>query len=158
MDRYLSVKLGVNPLDGFRENDVYGRTVGRTDTQSDRNKPLAGFNYNFPRILLLGCSRYSSERITSVLRSDLHLGTFEGIFVAFPVVPAYSLRPSCRSSCYVFPIKVTVVAALKPPGTSPSLGAVTAAPGILVSVLGREPLTIVLSCKAVTWNKRPRLP
>ncbi len=25
MDRYLSVKFGVNPLDGFRENDVYGR-------------------------------------------------------------------------------------------------------------------------------------
>ncbi len=32
MDRYLSVKFGVNPLDGFRENDVYGRTTnGRTD-------------------------------------------------------------------------------------------------------------------------------
>ncbi len=31
MDRYLSVKFGVNPLDGFRENDVYGRTDGRTD-------------------------------------------------------------------------------------------------------------------------------
>ncbi len=30
MDRYLSVKFGVNPLDGFRENDVYGRTGGRT--------------------------------------------------------------------------------------------------------------------------------
>ncbi len=30
-DRYLSVKFGVNPLDGFRENDVYGRTDGRTD-------------------------------------------------------------------------------------------------------------------------------
>ncbi len=31
MDRYLSVKFGVNPLDGFRENDVYGRTDdGRT--------------------------------------------------------------------------------------------------------------------------------
>ncbi len=24
--RYLSQKFGVNPLDGFRENDVYGRT------------------------------------------------------------------------------------------------------------------------------------
>ncbi len=31
VDRYLSVKFGVNPLDGFRENDVYGRTDGRTD-------------------------------------------------------------------------------------------------------------------------------
>ncbi len=32
VDRYLSVKFGVNPLDGFRENDVYGRTTdGRTD-------------------------------------------------------------------------------------------------------------------------------
>ena len=30
VDRYLSVKFGVNPLDGFRENDVYGRTDGRT--------------------------------------------------------------------------------------------------------------------------------
>ncbi len=29
VDRYLSVKYGVNPLDGFRENDVYGRTDGR---------------------------------------------------------------------------------------------------------------------------------
>ncbi len=27
VDRYLSVKFGVNPLDGFRENDVYGRTT-----------------------------------------------------------------------------------------------------------------------------------
>ncbi len=26
VDRYLSVKFGVNPLYGFRENDVYGRT------------------------------------------------------------------------------------------------------------------------------------
>ena len=26
VDRYLSVKFGVNPLGGFRENDVYGRT------------------------------------------------------------------------------------------------------------------------------------
>ncbi len=31
VDRYLSVKFGVNPLDGFRENDVYERTDGRTD-------------------------------------------------------------------------------------------------------------------------------
>ncbi len=29
VNRYLSVKFGVNPLDGFRENDVYGRTDGR---------------------------------------------------------------------------------------------------------------------------------
>ena len=29
VDRYLSVKFGVNPLDGFRENDVYGRMDGR---------------------------------------------------------------------------------------------------------------------------------
>ena len=27
MDRYMSVKFGVNPLDGFRENGVYGRTT-----------------------------------------------------------------------------------------------------------------------------------
>ncbi len=35
VDRYLSVKFGVNPLDGFRENDVYGRTTddGRTDAR-----------------------------------------------------------------------------------------------------------------------------
>ncbi len=26
MDRYLSPKFGVNPLDGFRESDVYGWT------------------------------------------------------------------------------------------------------------------------------------
>ncbi len=31
VDRYLSVKFGVNPHDGFRENGVYGRTTdGRT--------------------------------------------------------------------------------------------------------------------------------
>ncbi len=31
VDRYLSVKFGVIPLGGFRENDVYGRTDdGRT--------------------------------------------------------------------------------------------------------------------------------
>ena len=27
VDRYLSVKFGINPLDGFQENDVYGRTA-----------------------------------------------------------------------------------------------------------------------------------
>ncbi len=27
VDRYLSVKFGVNLLDGFRKNDVYGRTT-----------------------------------------------------------------------------------------------------------------------------------
>ncbi len=27
VDRYLSLKFGVNPLYGFRENDVYGRTT-----------------------------------------------------------------------------------------------------------------------------------
>ena len=31
VDRYLSLKFGVNPLDGFRENDVYGR-MSRTPT------------------------------------------------------------------------------------------------------------------------------
>ncbi len=31
VDRYLSVKFGVNLLDGFRENDVYGRTTTSTD-------------------------------------------------------------------------------------------------------------------------------
>ncbi len=31
VDRYLSVKFGVNPLDSFRENDVYGQTERRTD-------------------------------------------------------------------------------------------------------------------------------
>ncbi len=35
VDRYLSVKFGVNPLDGFRENDVYGRTDGRTGGRTD---------------------------------------------------------------------------------------------------------------------------
>ncbi len=31
VDRYLLLKFSVNPLDGFRENDVYGRTDdGRT--------------------------------------------------------------------------------------------------------------------------------
>ncbi len=36
VDRYLSVKFGVNPLDGFRENDVYGRTDGR---RTDDGRP-----------------------------------------------------------------------------------------------------------------------
>ncbi len=31
VDKYLSVKFGVNPLDGFRENDAYGR---RTDERT----------------------------------------------------------------------------------------------------------------------------
>ncbi len=31
VDRYLSLKFGVNPLDGFRENDVDGRTYLRPD-------------------------------------------------------------------------------------------------------------------------------
>ncbi len=30
VDRSLSVKFGVNPLDGFRQNDVYGWTDRRT--------------------------------------------------------------------------------------------------------------------------------
>ncbi len=34
VDRYLSIKFGVNPLDGFRENDVYGRTDGRRTTDA----------------------------------------------------------------------------------------------------------------------------
>ncbi len=34
VDRYLSVKFGVNPFDGFRENDVYGRTDGRRTTDA----------------------------------------------------------------------------------------------------------------------------
>ncbi len=33
VDRYLSVKCGViNPLDGFRENDIYGRTTDARTT------------------------------------------------------------------------------------------------------------------------------
>ncbi len=35
MDRYLSPKFGVNPLDGFRESDVYGRTTTPTPTTTD---------------------------------------------------------------------------------------------------------------------------
>ena len=27
VDRYLSLKFGFNPLEGFQENDVYGRTT-----------------------------------------------------------------------------------------------------------------------------------
>ena len=27
VDRYLSPNFGVNPLDGFRESDIYGRTT-----------------------------------------------------------------------------------------------------------------------------------
>ncbi len=36
VDRYLSVKFGVNALDSFRENGVYGRTDGcpRDDSSS----------------------------------------------------------------------------------------------------------------------------
>ncbi len=38
VDRYLSVKFGVNPLDGFRENDVYGQTDdGRMDDWRPRD-------------------------------------------------------------------------------------------------------------------------
>ncbi len=37
VDRYLSLKFSVNPLDGFRENDVYRRrTDGRTTTDDGR--------------------------------------------------------------------------------------------------------------------------
>ncbi len=31
LHRHLSLKYGVNPLGGFRENDVYGWTDGVTD-------------------------------------------------------------------------------------------------------------------------------
>ncbi len=34
VDRYLSPKLGVNPLDGFRENYLYGQT-------DDRRTPMS---------------------------------------------------------------------------------------------------------------------
>ncbi len=40
VDRYLSVKFGVNPLDGFRENDVYGRT---DDGRTTDGNPTSGF-------------------------------------------------------------------------------------------------------------------
>ncbi len=35
VDRYLSVKFGVNRLDGFQENDVYGRTTDDRRTDDD---------------------------------------------------------------------------------------------------------------------------
>ncbi len=42
VDRYLSVTFGVNPLDGFRENDVYGRrTDGRRRTTDARVTTVA---------------------------------------------------------------------------------------------------------------------
>ncbi len=34
VNRYLSLKFGVNPLDCFEENDVYGRTDGRWTTDA----------------------------------------------------------------------------------------------------------------------------
>ena len=34
VDSYLSPKFSVNPLDGFRENDVYRRTDGRQTTDA----------------------------------------------------------------------------------------------------------------------------
>ncbi len=36
VDRYLSVKFGINPLDSFRENDVYGRTDDGRKTDDGR--------------------------------------------------------------------------------------------------------------------------
>ncbi len=36
VDRYLSPKFGVDPLDGFRENDVYWRT-GNGRSRNDSN-------------------------------------------------------------------------------------------------------------------------
>ena len=30
VDRYMSLQFGANPLDGFRENDVYGQMGGQT--------------------------------------------------------------------------------------------------------------------------------
>ncbi len=40
MDRYLSLQFGVNPLDGFRESDVYGRTTATTTTATtDDGRP-----------------------------------------------------------------------------------------------------------------------
>ena len=36
VDRYMSVKFDVNPLDGFRQNDVYGRTDGQRTTDDGR--------------------------------------------------------------------------------------------------------------------------
>ena len=38
VDRYLSPKFGVNPPDGFQENDV----IGRTDVRTDRRRKTDG--------------------------------------------------------------------------------------------------------------------
>ena len=55
------------------------------------------------------------------------------------------------SSWQVSAIQVTVVTAVIPPGAFIALGTVTTTVTILVSVLGRESLTIVI-VKAVTWK------
>ncbi len=38
VDRHLLPKFGVNPLDGFRESDVYERTTTTTDDEQVGNK------------------------------------------------------------------------------------------------------------------------
>ncbi len=38
--RYLSVKFGVNPFVGFRENDVYGRTDDDGRPRDDRSSAV----------------------------------------------------------------------------------------------------------------------
>ena len=40
LDRYLSSKFGVNPLDGFRENDVHGRTTDAYNLRHDSSSAV----------------------------------------------------------------------------------------------------------------------
>ena len=40
VDMYLSVKFGVNPLDGFLENNVYGRTADNGRPRHDSSSAV----------------------------------------------------------------------------------------------------------------------
>ncbi len=68
VDRYLSIKLGVIPLGGFRENNVYGRTDdGRTTDDGIQNfeKRKKGLEIwwtaTFPQNLALICFTVSEK-------------------------------------------------------------------------------------------------
>ncbi len=77
----------------------------------------------------------------SLIWSYFHFRPFQRIGVAFPCAPDDALPARRLTPGDVYPIQVAVETFVKPPTTSIALGTVTAAPAVLVSVRGREPMT-----------------
>ncbi len=94
--------------------------------------------------LLEACSNHTISLRTG---SDLHFRPFQRIVPAFPGEPDDALFSSSLSLGHVSSIQMTAVAAAEPPGAFIILGTVTSVAGILIPVLGREPLTTQIAVR-----------